>query len=190
MSPRLPVLLSVAALSLFGAACGDDQTETATAGESMQQSTPTATATPEPAPEASGDTIVDLAAGERRLATLVKAVTAADLASTLQGAGPFTVFAPTNRAFAALPKRTLKQLLAPAGKEQLTSILTYHVVEGAVMSSDLRDGQMVTTLQGEQLEVSIDGDQVRVGDATVVQPDVEASNGVVHVIDTVLQPAM
>ncbi len=186
MSPRLPVLLSVAALSLFSAACGEDETEPAAAGASMEQ--PMEEATPEPMADAS-QTIVGVAQGERRLSTLVEAVTAADLAKTLQGDGPFPVFAPTNRAFGAVPQDTLSQLLAPEGKEDLTTLLTYHVVEGDVMSTDLQDGQMVTTLQGGQLQVAIDGDQVRIGDATVVQPDVDASNGTVHIIDTVLQPA-
>jgi uncharacterized surface protein with fasciclin (FAS1) repeats len=118
----------------------------------------------------------------------VQAVTAADLAPTLQGQGPYTVFAPTNTAFSAVGQDTLDQLLAPEGKEQLTDVLTYHVVEGDVMAGDLRDGQVVKTLQGEELTVSVDGDRVRIGDATVVQPDVDASNGTVHVIDSVLMP--
>ena len=120
--------------------------------------------------------------------TLVRAVTAADLATTLKGEGPYTVFAPTNQAFGAVPKDTLNQLLRPAGKQQLTELLTYHVVEGDVPAGDLRDGQQIKTIQGGELTVSKQGDMVKIGDATVVQPDVDASNGTVHVIDTVLQP--
>jgi uncharacterized surface protein with fasciclin (FAS1) repeats len=181
MRTRLPVLLSVAALSLFAAACGDDDEESTAAG-----TTTTETATPEPTPAA--EDIVGVAQGEESLSTLVEAVTAADLVETLQGEGPYTVFAPTNEAFAAVPKRTLNDLLAPAGKEDLTAVLTYHVVEGDVMAADLSDGQVIETVQGGELEVSIEGDEVKVGGATVVQPDVDAANGTVHVIDAVLQP--
>ena len=180
MLKRLPILLAAAALTLSAAACGDDEESAAMAAPSMAETTP------EPA-TASQD-IVALAQGNEQLSTLVKAVTAADLAPTLQGEGPFTVFAPTNDAFEALPQGTLDDLLAPAGKEQLTEILTFHVVEGEVMASDLSDGQIIKTVQGDELEVSIDGEEVKIGDATVVQADVDASNGVVHVIDTVLQP--
>jgi uncharacterized surface protein with fasciclin (FAS1) repeats len=180
MLKRLPILLTVAALTVSAAACGDEEESAAVA------SPPSAETMPEPA-MATKD-IVALAQGDEQLSTLVKAVTAADLAPTLQGEGPYTVFAPTNEAFAALPEGTLDDLLAPAGKEQLTDILTYHVVEGEVMASDLTDGQVIKTVQGGELKVAIDGGTVTIGDATVVQPDVDASNGVVHVIDTVLQP--
>jgi uncharacterized surface protein with fasciclin (FAS1) repeats len=181
MPKRLPVLLIAAVLTCSAAACGDDEDSAASA----QPMTTTEMAAP--AAEAPKD-IVALAQGNDQLSTLVQAVTAADLAPTLQGEGPFTVFAPTNEAFKALPQGTLDELLAPDGKEQLTEILTYHVVEGEVMASDLSDGQVIKTVQGGELRVSIDGDEVKIGDATVVQPDVDASNGVVHVIDTVLQP--
>lgn len=133
--------------------------------------------------------IVELAQATDDLSTLVSAVVAADLAETLSGDGPFTVFAPTNEAFAALPAGTLDDLLKPENKDQLTDILTFHVVAGDVMSSDLQDGQKVTTVQGDQLTVTIKDDgTVMIGDATVVTADVDASNGVVHVIDTVLLP--
>ena len=112
-----------------------------------------------------------------------------DLATTLQGKGPYTVFAPTDQAFQGLPKGTLDTLLKPANKDQLTSVLTYHVVPGKVTAAQLKDGQELTTVNGEKLTVSIDGKTVKVGDATVTKADVPASNGVVHVIDTVLQPA-
>jgi uncharacterized surface protein with fasciclin (FAS1) repeats len=133
--------------------------------------------------------IVETAQATPDLSTLVDAVVAADLAETLSGEGPFTVFAPTNEAFEALPPEELERLLRPANQDELANILTYHVVEGDVKSSDLSDGQMVDTIQGGQLEVTIEEDgTVMIGDATVAQADVETSNGTVHVIDTVLLP--
>jgi uncharacterized surface protein with fasciclin (FAS1) repeats len=180
MTKRVPVLLSVAALSVFAAACGDDEEEGAAA-----TATPTPTA---PATQMAAEDIVGVAQGERTLSTLVTAVTAAELVETLQGEGPYTVFAPTNDAFTAVGQDTLDTLLAPSGKDQLTDILTYHVVEGDLMAADLSDGQTVKTVQGQELTVSVAGDEVKVGDATVVSPDVDASNGTVHVIDKVLQP--
>jgi uncharacterized surface protein with fasciclin (FAS1) repeats len=132
---------------------------------------------------------VALASATPELSTLVSAVQAAELAETLQGEGPFTVFAPTNDAFTAVGQDTLDGLLAPEGKDQLTDILTYHVVPGALTAADLEDGQELETVQGGKLTVSVEGDTVRVGDATVTTPDVQASNGVVHVIDSVLMPA-
>lgn len=137
--------------------------------------------------------IVTLAVGTPDLSTLVAAVKAADLVATLQGAGPFTVFAPTNAAFAALPAGTLDSLLLPENKATLASILTYHVVSGKVMSGDLKDGQVITTVQGQNLTVAIANGKVTLtdakgGKATVVAADVSASNGVVHVIDAVVLP--
>lgn len=121
--------------------------------------------------------------------TLAAAVTAAGLVETLQGAGPFTVFAPTDAAFAAIQK-DVDTLLKPENKEKLTSILTYHVVAGNAMAADLQDGQELTTVEGGKLKVSIKGDKVMIGDAHVTMADVAASNGVVHVIDKVLMPEM
>lgn len=138
--------------------------------------------------------IVALASATPALSTLVTAVQAADLVGTLQGEGPFTVFAPTNDAFAALPEGALDSLLLPENKDQLAGVLTYHVVAGNVLSSDLSDGQIVTTVQGEKLTVSIMDGKVYItdakgGKAMVTQADVDASNGVVHVIDSVLLPS-
>jgi uncharacterized surface protein with fasciclin (FAS1) repeats len=121
--------------------------------------------------------------------TLAAAVTAAGLVQTLQGAGPFTVFAPTDAAFAAIQK-DVDTLLKPDNKEKLSSILTYHVVSGTAMAADLKDGQELATVQGGKLKVSIKGDKVMIGDAQVTMADVAASNGVVHVIDKVLLPEM
>jgi LPXTG-motif cell wall-anchored protein len=130
--------------------------------------------------------IVEIAAGNPDFSTLVGAVQQAGLVETLQGEGPFTVFAPTNAAFAALPAGTLESL----DEATLRSILTYHVVSGNVMAADVMgmDGQSVATVQGESITISVQGNTVRVNNATVVTTDIEASNGVIHVIDTVLLP--
>lgn len=132
--------------------------------------------------------IVDIAASDDQFSTLVAAVKAADLVDTLKSDGPFTVFAPTNDAFAALPEGTLDSLLKPENKAQLQAVLTYHVLSGKVMSSDIADKKLSTaTVQGE--EVAIDAtDGVSVGGAKVVAADIKASNGVIHVIDAVILP--
>ncbi len=132
-------------------------------------------------------TIVELAMQTDALSTLVQAVKAADLVETLNSEGPFTVFAPTNEAFNALPSGTLESLLQPENKSTLSSILTYHVVPGKIMASDLEDGMTVETVQGAEITISL-GDNAMVNDATVTQADIEADNGVVHIIDTVILP--
>lgn len=121
--------------------------------------------------------------------TLAAAVTAAGLVKTLQGDGPFTVFAPTDAAFAAIQK-DVDTLLKPENKEKLADILTYHVVSGKTLAAGLHDGQELTTVQGGKLKVAINGGKVMIGDAHVTMADVVASNGVVHVIDKVLMPKM
>ena len=133
-------------------------------------------------------TLVENASEASTLTTLVAAVQAADLVETLSGPGPFTVFAPTNAAFGELPEGTVETLTQPANKGQLTSLLTYHVVPGRLSASDLSDGQTLTTVNGAQLRVTKQNGTVMVGGATVTQADVYASNGVAHVIDTVLMP--
>lgn len=138
--------------------------------------------------EETPNTVVDIAVGSADHTTLVAAVAAAGLVETLSGDGPFTVFAPTNAAFAALPDGTVDGLLQPEMKDQLTAVLTYHVVAGNVLSSDLSDGQVVTTLNGQELTVSIANGVVTINGATVVAADLAGSNGVVHVIDSVLLP--
>ena len=119
--------------------------------------------------------------------TLAAAVKAADLIETLEGAGPFTVFAPTDAAFAAI-QSDVDSLLKPENKAKLANILTYHVVSGAHMAADLEDGAELTTVQGEKLKVTVNGGKVTVGGANVTAADVAASNGVVHLIDKVLLP--
>ena len=132
-------------------------------------------------------TIVEIATSAGSFDTLTAALEAAGLVSTLEGDGPFTVFAPTDEAFAALPEGTLEELLKPENKDQLVEILTYHVVAGAVLSSDLEEGQ-VSTVEGSDVEIQL-GEKVKVNDAQVVKADIQASNGVIHVIDKVILPS-
>ena len=132
--------------------------------------------------------IVDTAVGAGSFTTLVAAVQAADLVDTLKGEGPFTVFAPTDEAFAALPEGTVENLLKPENKDQLVAILTYHVVPGKVMSGDLSDDMSAATVQGGEVTIDLDNG-VMVNDANVVQADIEADNGVIHVIDKVILPS-
>lgn len=133
--------------------------------------------------------IVDTAIEAESFTTLVAALEAAGLVDTLKGEGPFTVFAPTDDAFAALPAGTVEELLKPENKDQLVAILTYHVVPGMVMSSDLSDGMMAATVQGQEVTI-MTADGVKVNDANVVSADIVASNGVIHAIDAVLMPPM
>lgn len=132
--------------------------------------------------------IVGLAAGNKDLSTLVAAVKAAGLVETLQSEGPFTVFAPTNEAFAALPAGTLESLLKPENKDKLVKILTYHVVSGDIYSKNLKNGQTAKTVEGEDIKVSVAKSGVKINSANVVGADVKARNGVVHVIDAVILP--
>jgi len=124
--------------------------------------------------------------------TLVAAVKAADLVDALKGSGPFTVFAPTDEAFAKLPKGTVEELLKPENKDKLRAILTYHVVSGKVMAAAVvtLDGKNVKTVQGSPVAIKVDGGTVMVGKATVTKTDIQTRNGVIHVIDTVLLPPM
>jgi transforming growth factor-beta-induced protein len=132
--------------------------------------------------------IVDTAVEAGSFNTLAAALTAAGLVETLKGEGPFTVFAPTDDAFAKIDAATLENLLKPENKDQLTAILTYHVVPGRVTAADVAGMTSATTVQGEDVTIKVEGDKVMINDATVVTPDVMATNGVVHVIDTVIMP--
>lgn len=131
--------------------------------------------------------IVQVASSSSDFSTLVAAVKAADLVSVLQADGPYTVFAPTDEAFAALPAGTLDSLLKPENKDKLIAILKYHVIPSKVMAKDVTAG-MVGTAQGSSLEIAINGGTVMVDDAKVISTDIEASNGVIHVIDKVILP--
>lgn len=133
--------------------------------------------------------IVDLAVQTDFLSTLVAAVQAGDLVDVLKGDGPFTVFAPTNDAFAKLPAGTVENLLKPENKAQLVAVLTYHVVPGKVYSKDLKNGMKAKTAQGSEITITLKDGKAMVNNATVTAADIEASNGVVHVIDTVILPS-
>lgn len=180
MIKRLTVITGcVLALGVGVAACGDDDND---GGDG-------ATTTEQPADTGMNQqqNIVAVAQATPDLSTLVEALSAADLVETLEEPGPYTVFAPTNEAFAALGN-TLNTLLKPANKEELTEILTYHVVPGELTAAELNNGQMLETVQGDELEVKINGNNVTINGASVQTPDVKASNGIVHVIDEVLTP--
>ena len=134
--------------------------------------------------------IVDIAASNADFETLVAAVKAAGLVDTLKGEGPFTVFAPTDEAFAKLPEGTVASLLKPENKDKLVAILTYHVVPGKVMAADAvkLDGKSATSVQGGGIPITVKDGSVYVGKAKVVATDIEGTNGVIHVIDTVILP--
>lgn len=148
----------------------------------------TATTDPVKPVKTAEDDIVSLAVNTEFLSTLVAAVKAGDLVGVLQGDGPFTVFAPTNEAFAALPAGTLETLLKPENKATLVSILTYHVVAGKVKSTDLSNGMQAATVNGANISVTINDKGVMINDANVTAADIMASNGIVHVIDKVILP--
>jgi len=172
-------------IGVYAMSQGDDNNNTKVA-----ESTESMSSSEKAAPTSN---IVELAVATPDLSTLVTAVTEADLVETLSGAGPFTVFAPANSAFASLPEGTLASLLLPENKAKLQAVLTYHVVAGKVMSSDLSNGQVVKTVQGANLTVRIMDGKVMLEDATgamaeVVTADIKATNGVVHVINSVVLP--
>ena len=174
-------IIAIAAASvLLLSACGSD-------GSTADTTVAAADSTEMANTEVEVGTIVEVAQGNPEFSTLVTAVTAAGLGEALSGAGPLTVFAPTNAAFEALPAGLLQKLLLPENKEVLTKILTYHVVAAKVMAADVKAGD-VATLEGSSFAVTTEGG-VKVNAANVTATDVPASNGVIHVIDAVLVPA-
>ncbi|HSB28657.1 MAG TPA: fasciclin domain-containing protein [Pyrinomonadaceae bacterium] len=132
--------------------------------------------------------IIDTAFSAGNFSTLAAALGAAGLIETLKGDGPFTVFAPTDEAFSKIPSERLSELLQPENKEQLVAILTYHVVSGRVTADDVAKLESATSLQGQTLKISTK-DGIRINDAKVLTPDVQATNGVIHIIDAVLMPS-
>ena len=146
------------------------------------------TATAADAKKTEDMTIVEVAVGNKDFSTLVAAVKAAGLVETLSGKGPFTVFAPTNAAFEALPKGTVETLLKPENKGKLAGILTYHVVAGKVMAADVVKSKEAVTVQGQTVTVNASDAGVKIGKANVVKTDIVCKNGVIHVIDAVLLP--
>jgi uncharacterized surface protein with fasciclin (FAS1) repeats len=182
--------LAVVATVVFTSCAGEEKkagsAETPTVTEGPKVETPTTDTNKVQTPVAKN--IVETAIASPDHTTLVTAVKAAGLVETLSGAGPFTVFAPSNAAFAKLPAGTVETLVKPESKAKLTSILTYHVVAGAVKAADLKDGQKIKTVQGEELTVSIKEGKVSINGANVTAADLASSNGVIHVIDAVLMP--
>ena len=175
----------LAPLALIGllVSCGSDKKDAVPATEApMASEAPMET----DAPMDEATDIVAIASGNEDFSTLVAAVAAAGLVETLQGEGPFTVFAPTNEAFAALPAGLVDKLLLPENKDLLVKILSYHVVSGKVMAADVAAGE-VPTVEGQNITVTTDNG-VQVNGANVVATDIEASNGVIHVIDAVILP--
>lgn len=200
MFTKTSLFAFVAAAVLF-VSCNDSSTSTETTTDSAATTgaTPVTTDTMNNMPQEQGvmvgganmvpsKNIVENAVNSSDHTTLVAAVKAAGLAETLSGAGPFTVFAPTNAAFDKLPAGTVDNLVKPEMKKDLTSILTYHVVPGALKAADLKDGQKLKTVQGKELTVSVKDGAVMIDGATVSTADVISSNGVTHVIDAVLMP--
>jgi len=180
----MKLLLPIAAFALMGVACSGE-TAPATPAPAPVAEAPAA----EPAPVAAMD-IVDTAVGAGQFTTLVAAVQAAGLVETLKGPGPFTVFAPTDAAFAALPAGTVEDLLKPENKAKLTAILTYHVVSGKVEAKDVVKMTTAKSLNGAPIAIKVVDGHVMINNATVTTADVKASNGVIHIIDTVILPPM
>ena len=206
MKKSFAPLMVALATSLTLASCGNDKpatTETvstanpadsvaAMAGDSARMAKPEGVMVDGVAMTADKN-IVENAAGAKSVSTLVAAVKAAGLAETLSGPGPFTVFAPTNAAFEKLPKGAVEGLLKPESKAKLAGVLTYHVIPGRLVAADLKDGQELTTVNGEKLKVTVKDGKVMIGNgkdapATVQIADVISSNGVTHVIDSVILP--
>ena len=182
------IIAALLTLAFLGA-CSKDATPVTTTA--AKEATPvTTTAAKEVATEKVGEAdIVTVAATAGDFNTLVAAVKAAGLVETLQGDGPFTVFAPTDAAFAKLPAGTVDSLLLPENKAKLVAILTYHVVPGEVLAADVVKLSSADTVQGQQLSISVNDEGVQINDAHVTATDIMASNGVIHVIDSVLIPA-
>ena len=207
MKKSFAPLLAAFATTLMLASCGNEKTTTtetavstanpadslaAVAGDSARMAKPAGVMVDGVAMTADKN-IVENAAGAKSVSTLVSAVKAAGLVETLSGTGPFTVFAPTNAAFDKLPKGAVAGLMDPASKAKLAGVLTYHVIAGRLVAADLKDGQELTTVNGEKLKVTVKDGKVMVGNgkdapATVQIADVISSNGVTHVIDTVILP--
>ena len=179
----------LAAVLLVGCAESTPPTKTADQPEQPPTDMPEQPPTDAPdQPEAELADIVDTAAAADGFQTLVAAVKAADLVETLKGAGPFTVFAPTDEAFGKLPDGTLDDLLKPESKERLSAILTYHVVPGKVLAADVVNLTAAKTVQGQEVAISVEDGNVKVDGANVTATDIECSNGVIHVIDAVILP--
>ena len=170
------ILITLLALAMLAGCSKDVQQATTTAAKNSATN------------QVTDSNIVTVAATSGDFNTLVAAIKAAGLVETLQGDGPFTVFAPTDEAFAKLPPGTVDSLLLPENKQKLIAILTYHVVPGEVLAADVVKLSSANTVEGQPVSISADAAGVRVNDANVIATDVMASNGVIHVIDSVLIP--
>lgn len=179
---RLSVLITSLLMLPIVSSCAP---QTAQAPTAPPPTSPTSSPTAAPTPQAGG-TIVEVAAANPVLKNMTAAIQAGGLTATLEGQGPFTVFAPTDQAFSTVPAATRQQLLQPQNRKTLTRILSYHVVPGDLSSGQLNSGA-VKTLEGQTLTVQT-GSQVTVNNAKVTQPDIQASNGVIHVIDRIIVP--
>jgi uncharacterized surface protein with fasciclin (FAS1) repeats len=186
MSKMLVIAVAASSLGFAQAAVAGDCGSKSNTGRVMQKTSDTGSA--EVSKKAPSMNIVQTAVGAGSFKTLVAAVQAAGLAETLQGEGPFTVFAPTDEAFAKLPKGTVEDLLKPENKAKLVAILTYHVIPGKVMAEDVVKLKSSRTVQGQNLSIKVADGKVMVDNAQVVQTDILASNGVIHVIDSVVLP--
>ena len=185
MNIKIAAAGSMAAL-LFLAGCSSSSDEPAAETTTSAAATPSETMSEEAMTEAG--TIVEVAQGAGTFETLVAAVTAADLVETLSGEGPFTVFAPTDAAFAKLPKGTVEELVKPENKQKLINILTYHVVPKKVMAKDVVKLKEAKTAQGSKVQIEVKDGKVMLDKAQVVKTDIPCKNGVIHVIDTVIIP--
>ncbi len=187
---KMLLMLTLVCSAAFMVGCGSDEKKSDKTGKEGDKKV----AAKGDKKEASGDEkaelkdIVDTAVAADGFETLVAAVKAAGLVDTLKGKGPFTVFAPTDAAFKKLPEGTLESLLKPENKEKLAGILTYHVVSGKVMAADVVSLKSAKTVQGGEVAIVVDGSKVSVDGAAVTATDIECSNGVIHVIDTVILP--
>lgn len=192
MMSRIPskLLIGLAMLSVATAvgACTSGTDSATTTEESPIAASPSPMAeSPMANSDTTGTTLDQVVAGNSSFSTLSTAIQAAGLGATLSGAEPYTIFAPTNEAFAALPPGTLDKLLLPENKADLQKVLSYHVVPGTVTSADITPGE-VNTVEGSPVTIATDAGKVTVGTATVIEADITASNGVIHAIDQVLLP--
>ena len=179
MRNSLKITAAALLVSLTLAACGSSSDDSSSSSDTKAKPSSTTMA-------AASETIVDIASANPDFSTLVSAVTEAGLVETLSGDGPFTVFAPTNEAFAKIPQDQLDAILADQAK--LKSILTYHVIAGKVLSTDLKPEQSVATVEGQNVDIKVADGTATINGCNIVKTDIEASNGVIHVIDCVLVP--
>jgi uncharacterized surface protein with fasciclin (FAS1) repeats len=196
MNTRIKKTLAGATLGIIllpiVAACGGQQTATTTTQPAPETTTPASPSpgvqgSPAPGAQTTAENVVNLIENNPSLRTLASVIDEADLNDTLEQGGPYTIFAPSDQAFASLPAATRERLLQDENRQLLRQILTYHVVPGNLAANQLQSGQ-VQTQAGNSVNVQVDGQQVRVNEARVIQPDLQAGNGVVHIVDRIILP--